>query len=54
MSAFMRGFERGWHWRPFVGTVRRALFLPWSCPWNGWVRGGTAWLEWHGLLRSER
>lgn len=37
----------------FVGTVRRALFVPGTWRWNGWVRGVTAWLEGLGLLRSE-
>ena len=29
----------------FIGTIRRFLFMPFSCTWNSWVRDITAKLE---------
>lgn len=39
--------------RPFIGSVRRFLLMPFTCRWNGWVRETTARLERRGYLRSQ-
>ncbi len=39
--------------KPFIGDVRRFLFVPWNSPWNGWVRDVTAHFEMKGWLRSQ-
>jgi hypothetical protein len=35
-----------------IGTLRRALLLPWASRWNAWVRDVTARLEGGWLVRS--
>lgn len=36
----------------FIGTLRRALFVPWDSRWNAWVRDATAKLEGTWLVRQ--
>ena len=36
----------------FIGSVRRALFVPWTSRWNAFVRAATARMELRGWLRS--
>jgi hypothetical protein len=36
-----------------IGDLRRELFLPDECDWNGRVREVTAELELHGMLVDE-
>lgn len=38
----------------FIGSVRRFLFMPFSCKWNAWVRDTTAKYEGIWLFRSKR
>ena len=35
-----------------IGTVRRALFVPWNSKWNAIVRDVTAWLEMRGWFNG--
>jgi hypothetical protein len=35
-----------------IGKLRRALFMPFDCKWNAWVRDFTAWMEGKGLLHD--
>ena len=38
----------------FIGNLRRFLFMPFSCRWNGWVRDITAKYEDTWLIRSSK
>ena len=38
----------------FIGSLRRFLFMPFSCKWNAWVRDVTAKYEGTWLIRNSR
>lgn len=38
----------------FIGDLRRALFMPFPCRWNAWVRDVTARFEGSWLIRQHK
>jgi len=38
----------------YIGSLRRFLFMPFSCKWNAWVRDITAKYEGTWLIRSSQ